>query len=55
MAIYITQDGVGEYFDSYGKGPNIPQIEHFLRKNAPMPITQYGQDYETVFVGYNGQ
>ena len=34
VAIYITQDGVGEYFDSYGKGPNIPQIEHFLRKNA---------------------
>ena len=33
VAIYITRDGVGEYFDSYGKGTNIPQIEHWFIKS----------------------
>ena len=38
VAIYITRDGVGEYFDSYGKAPSVPQIEYFLRKNAKYVI-----------------
>ena len=38
LAIYITRDGVGEYFDSYGLRPKLPQIEHFLQKNAKYTI-----------------
>ena len=38
VAIYITRDGVGEYFDSYGQLPTLPQIQHFLRKNTKYSI-----------------
>ena len=38
VAIYITRDGVGEYFDSYGKGPSVPQIVQFLQQNTKVVI-----------------
>ena len=34
VAIYITQNGEGEYFDSYGQRPTLPPIKSFLKKNA---------------------
>ena len=34
VAVFITAEGVGEYFDSFGKGPSKPQIVHFLQKNT---------------------
>lgn len=34
VGIYITRDGVGEYFDSYGGRPKVPQINRFLQKNT---------------------
>ena len=38
VAMYITQDGVREYFDSCGQLPTLPQIQHFLRKNVKYVI-----------------
>ena len=34
VAIYITRDGEGEYFDSYGQPVKLPEIKTFLKKNA---------------------
>ena len=34
VAIYISQNGEGEYFDSYGQKPSLPQVKSFLKKNA---------------------
>ena len=34
VAIYITRDGKGEYFDSYGQPAKLPQIKTFLKKNT---------------------
>ena len=34
VAIYITRDGEGEYFDSYGQSVMLPEIRTFLRKNT---------------------
>ena len=34
VAIYISQDGSGEYFDSYGQPAKLPEIKTFLRKNV---------------------
>ena len=34
VAIYITREGVGEYFDSYGRPPNLPQIQQVFQKNV---------------------
>ena len=41
VAIYITQNGEGEYFDSYGQKPTLPQLKSFLKKNATS--TTYNQ------------
>ena len=38
VAIYLTRNGVCEYFDSYGKHPNVPQIASFLEKNSQRSI-----------------
>ena len=34
VGIYIDQNGVGEYFDSYGQPPKVLQITRFLQKNT---------------------
>ena len=34
IAIYIDTNGVGEYFDSYGLPPLVPQFMTFLKKNC---------------------
>ncbi len=34
VAIYITRDGVGEYFDSYGQPPSLSSIITFLKRNT---------------------
>ena len=34
VAIYITRDGEGEYFDSYGQPVKLPQVKKFLKKNV---------------------
>ena len=36
VAIYITQNGEGEYFDSYGQKPTLPQLKSFLKENASL-------------------
>lgn len=38
VAVFITADGDGEYFDSFGHGPSVPQIIHFLQKNTKRVI-----------------
>lgn len=38
VAIYITRDGTGEYFDSFGNGPSVSQIVQFLGKNTTYVI-----------------
>ena len=34
IAIYVTRNGVGEYFDSYGLPPVLPALSGFLTRNA---------------------
>ena len=34
IAIYIDEDGIGEYFDSYGLSPIYQEFRHFLRRNC---------------------
>lgn len=47
LAIYLTADGRGEFFDSYGHDPSSPlflkSIVKFLRKNANETIFQTRQ------------
>jgi hypothetical protein len=34
VAVYITREGVAEYFDSYGKPVYLSEIKWFLKKNG---------------------
>ncbi len=34
IAIFIDPDGIGEYFDSYGRMPRKTQLKTYLRKNC---------------------
>ena len=34
IAIYINQDGFGEFFDSYGRCPEKKEIKNYLKKNC---------------------
>ena len=39
IGIHFTRDGVGEYFDSYGLPPQLPEFNNFLKNNSEK--TQY--------------
>jgi len=34
IALFIDDNGVGEYFDSYGQEPSVPDIKDFLHRNC---------------------
>ena len=38
VALYITPDGEGELFDSFGEPPKHPKLKNFLRKNTVRTI-----------------
>ena len=35
IAIYCDENGLGDYFDSYGLPPLYPEFEHFMLHNCP--------------------
>jgi hypothetical protein len=44
IGFYFDIDGHGEYFDSYGRPPNIyPEFQQFLIRNSPISFTWSGQ------------
>ena len=38
VAVYITRDGVGEYFDSYRQPPSLSSITTFLKQNTRQTV-----------------
>lgn len=54
IAVYISEDGNGEYFDSYGQPPHgYPEFVSFLRKNCTTWIynSKRLQDYFSTVCG----